>query len=76
MTKAETLEYLKNWMAQRKFTPTYDPVVPEWLCIEMLHMKEQDFINYVLLDDSPIKPVYRESERFYRLDDIESPLIY
>lgn len=69
-TKAEIIEHLKNWMARRKLTPKHDALVPEWLAVEMLRLSDESFIQIVLLDDAPLKPVYRGMYRFYRLEDI------
>ncbi|MDT8311886.1 MAG: hypothetical protein RQ732_10605 [Methylophaga sp.] len=73
-THAEKVAYLKDWMANHKLTVTHDPVVPEWLCAEMLHMTPDKFVQIVLLDDCPLKPVYRAGARFYRLEDLAEHL--
>jgi len=69
-TKAEIIEQLKEWMNNRKLTVTHDPLVPEWLAVEMLRLKPDVFAEIVLLDDCPLKPIYKAGGRFYRLEDI------
>ncbi|MTI64398.1 hypothetical protein [Methylophaga sp.] len=69
-TKTDKLEYLKKWVHHVGITPTHNPVVPEWLALRMLHLTPDEFLHYVLLDDCPVKPVYRGGERFYRLEEI------
>lgn len=69
-TKAEIIDYLKDWMNRSKLTVTHDPLVPEWLCAEMLHLTLEKFTRIVLLDDCPLKPIHKAGARFYRLEDI------
>lgn len=69
-TRVEIIEHLKDWMNNRKLTVTHDLLVPEWLAAEMLRLKSDVFVEIVLLDDCPLKPIYKSGGRFYRLDDI------
>ena len=69
-TKAEKIEHLKNWMARRKLTPKHDALVPEYLAADMLRLLPDEFVRIVLLDDCPLKPIYKAGGRFYRLEDI------
>lgn len=69
-TKAEIINHLKGWMINQKMTITHDPIVPEWLCAEMLHLTPDNFIQLVLLDDCPLKPIHIAGSRFYRIEDI------
>lgn len=69
-TRAEIIEQLKDWMSNRKLTVTHDPLVPEWLVVEMLRLKPDVFVEIVLLDDCPLKPIHKAGGRFYRLEDI------
>ena len=52
-TRAEIIEQLKDWMSNRKLTVTHDPLVPEWLVVEMLRLKPDVFVEIVLRDDCP-----------------------
>lgn len=69
-SKAEIIEHLKIWMASRKLTPKHDALVPEWLAAEMLRLSPDKFVEIVLLDDCPLKPIHKAGGRFYRLEDI------
>ncbi len=53
-----------------KLTVTHDALVPEWLAADMLRLSTEVFAEIVLLDDCPLKPVYKAGARFYRLEDI------
>ncbi|ODN66139.1 hypothetical protein [Methylophaga muralis] len=68
--RAEIIEQLKERMNSFKLTVTHDPLVPEWLAADMLRLKSDVFVEIVLLDDCPLKPIYKSGGRFYRLDDI------
>lgn len=46
-------------MARRKLTPTHDAFVPEWLAAEMLRLSPDEFVRIVLLDDCPLKSIYK-----------------
>jgi hypothetical protein len=69
-TRAEIIELLKDRMNNCKLTVTHDPLVPEWLAVDMLRLKPDVFVEIVLLDDCPLKPIYKAGGRFYRLEDI------
>ena len=57
-------------MSNRKLTVTHDPLVPEWLAAEMLRLSPDKFVEIVLLDDCPLKPIHKAGARFYMLEDI------
>lgn len=69
-TRAEIIEQLKDIMNNYKLTVTHDPLVPEWLAANMLRLKSDVFVEIVLLDDCPLKPIHKAGGRFYRLEDI------
>ena len=69
-TRAEIIELLKDRMNNCKLTVTHDPLVPEWLAVDMLRLKPDVFVEIVLLDDCPLKPIHKAGGRFYRLEDI------
>jgi len=69
-SKNDKLEYLKQWVNQAGNTTTHNQLVPEWLAMRMLQLTPDEFLHYVLLDDSPVKPVPRGGHRFYQLEDI------
>lgn len=69
-TQAEIIEQLKEIMNNHKLTVTHDPLVPEWLTAQMLRLNPDVFVEIVLLDDCPLKPIHKAGGRFYRLEDI------
>lgn len=69
-TRAEIIEQLKERMNSFKLTVTHDPLVPEWLAADMLRLRPDVFVEIVLLDDCPLKPIHKAGGRFYRLEDI------
>lgn len=68
--RAEIIEQLKERMNSFKLTVTHDPLVPEWLAADMLRLKPEVFVEIVLLDDCPLKPIHKAGGRFYRIEDI------
>lgn len=69
-TRAEIIEQLKGIMNHYKLIVTHDPIVPEWLAVDMLRLKPDVFVEIVLLDDCPLKPIHKAGGRFSRLEDI------
>jgi hypothetical protein len=69
-TKAEIIEHLKERMNNSKLSVTHDPIVPEWLAADMLRLKPDVFVEIVLMDDCPLRPIYKAGGRFYRVEDI------